>query len=1047
MSKAVQRQSNSLLAWPLFVRLAVLSLFLLWSATLGARQALAETSEDGVWDYEHTGFDEVVLTAYHPAENVAELEIPPTVDGYTVTQLDHSLFYGRTELTGVQVPSTVVGMGPHVFEKCTNLTEVYLLGDALQSIPEGCFMDCNSLESVTVPASVTSIGDHAFNCCWSLEEVNFTGPSSLQSIGGYVFYACSSLKELTIPESVTSISAPLSGTDIITWRDTGFEKVTFLSDSLDIDDGSGRGVHYDLFGGCPNLNTIVAPAWWDKDPNDIGAPNARVITFKKEDDGTATIAGLRNSTDTTFEIPATIGTYDVHGIGNYAFALNSSLQKVVFPSPCHITSIGEGAFSEAVGLQSITIPASVTSIHEACFSNCVSLKSAVFETTSLDHLPSELFSGCSSLEAITIPEGVTRIGAFAFFGTGIKELAVPEGVTSLGQFAANSCPNLTYAWLPSTLTHLGEGAFMNDPNLMIIHMPNSDQPVQVDGEFYDKNDWQEIYGTFGSWFDANQDAGKYYRRDWMYDKVDFSEATLSVVNEPIVFNGRKQLPVVGGVRWHGNLIPTSEYPCDITLDVGDCDCVNAGAGKKIKAHGSPYYFNDDVVEVTFEITAASLDGLEYDGDAPSCTWDGEVWTPAPDLKIALADTYRLKETDRTFTYNDNTEAGTAKIIVKGTGNMAGEKTLTFTIAKASLKDATVKPIDPQPYFGKSILVKPEVSILKRDNKTPMVLSENEYDLTYENNDRVGKAKVIITAKDNANVFGSVTAEFEIVKPDIKNAVIAPVGDQVYTGEEITPKLPSVMLGDRALVEGTDYDLTKFENNVDAGTATITIAGKGDVIGTTTTTFTIKPRQVTLTSSSDEKTYDGKPLTANSIEITGMGWVGSEGARYSFTGTQTEVGSSKNTFTYTLKPGTKAVNYDIKTVFGTLTVSEANTEMLPWDFTKASVASIPDQTYTGAPVQPAFAVTYGGKTLTAGTDYTVSWRNNVEVGTATAVVTGMGDYEGRLEINFKIVTASSSRSSSILPRTGDPSLAPGAPAMVFLVGAGLLAAGLIRRQSH
>lgn len=1059
MSKTMQHQSNSSLARHWLVRLAVLVLFLLWAATLGAVQAWAETSEDGTWDYTHTGFDQITLTAYHPKDAVAELEIPSTVDGYTVTQLGNNLFYQRTELTGVQVPSTIAGMGGGVFEKCTNLVDVYLLTDDLQYIPDSCFMNCNNLKSITVPASVTSLGDHAFECCWSLEEVTFTEPSSLTSIGGYVFDACSSLKELTIPASVTSIKCPLAETDQVTYHDPGFEKVTFLSDSLEIDDGSSRGYYYQLFYDCHNLKTIVAPDWWDKDPTAIGAPDARVITFRKESDGTATITGLRNSTDTTFEIPGSIGEYDVHGIGVGAFANNANLQEIVYPSPCHITSIESAVFLGDVNLQSITIPASVTSIRDSCFYNCTSLKSATFETTSLDTLPGQLFLGCSSLDTITIPEGVTDIGSYAFFNTGIKELAVPEGVTSLGESVAASCPNLQYIWLPSTLTHLGEGAFTKDPALMIIHMPNSDQVVQVDGEYYDKNVWQVLYGTFGSWFDAHPEEGKYYRRDWMYDKVNLSEATLKVVGDPLVFNGRKQVPVVGGSRWYGNLIPTSEYPCDITLDVGDCDCVNAGTGKVIKAHGKGLYFIDGTVDVSFDILPASVDGLEYDGDAPDCTWDGAAWTPAPKLKVALADTYRLKESDRTLAYADNVNAGTAKINVTGTGNLTGEKTLTFNIAKADLSKATVEPIDPQPYFGVAVEVKPKVSILARDGKTPVVVSEDQYDLDYVGNDRMGKATVVIKAKNDANVVGSLAVGFDVVPADIKSAVIEPVEDQVYSGEEITPKLKSVKLGSTELVEGTDYDLTKFENNVDAGTATITIAGKDNVTGTTTTTFTIKPRQVTLTSSSDEKPYDGKPLTSNSVEVSGLGWVSGQGARYDFTGSQTKVGSSKNTFNYTLRSGTKAGNYDITCVFGTLTVTESNIEMLPRDISKASVAPIADRTYNGSPIKPALTVTYEGKALVEGTDYTVSWRNNVSVGTATAVITGKGEYEGTLEASFKIVarsgsqqasgasaakrSASTTKTSSTLPKTGDPAAALG---LFALMGGALLAAGAaIRRQ--
>ena len=83
---------------------------------------------------------------------------------------------------------------------------------------------------------------------------------------------------------------------------------------------------------------------------------------------------------------------------------------------------------------------------------------------------------------------------------------------------------------------------------------------------------------------------------------------------------------------------------------------------------------------------------------------------------------------------------------------------------------------------------------------------------------------------------------------------------------------------------------------------------------------INKRQVTLTSANAEKVYDGKPLTKNEVTASGDGFVGSEGATYDVTGSQTVVGSSDNTFTYTLNSNTKAGNYEIKTENGTLTVN-------------------------------------------------------------------------------------------------------------------------------
>ena len=91
------------------------------------------------------------------------------------------------------------------------------------------------------------------------------------------------------------------------------------------------------------------------------------------------------------------------------------------------------------------------------------------------------------------------------------------------------------------------------------------------------------------------------------------------------------------------------------------------------------------------------------------------------------------------------------------------------------------------------------------------------------------------------------------------------------------------------------------------------------------TLTITARKVTLTSADDSKCYDGKPLTNDKITVTDDGFAKGEGVTCKVTGSQTEVGSSENTFTYELNKGTKERNYIITPVFGTLTVSDKDVQ--------------------------------------------------------------------------------------------------------------------------
>ena len=117
------------------------------------------------------------------------------------------------------------------------------------------------------------------------------------------------------------------------------------------------------------------------------------------------------------------------------------------------------------------------------------------------------------------------------------------------------------------------------------------------------------------------------------------------------------------------------------------------------------------------------------------------------------------------------------------------------------------------------------------------------------------------------------------------------------------------------------------------------------------TLTISKREVTLTSATDSKMYNGIPLTNHNVTVSGDGFVDSEGASYTFTGSQLDVGSSKNTFDYELNDNTKAKNYEITQEYGDLTVTAVSTQIVITANSKTEVYSgqaVTDSghTYTG-----------------------------------------------------------------------------------------------------
>ena len=188
------------------------------------------------------------------------------------------------------------------------------------------------------------------------------------------------------------------------------------------------------------------------------------------------------------------------------------------------------------------------------------------------------------------------------------------------------------------------------------------------------------------------------------------------------------------------------------------------------------------------------------------------------------------------------------------------------------------------------------------------------------------------------------------------------------------------------------DAGTYTNNI-SGTAVVKDASGNDVTSeflvlTENGTLTINPRAVTLTSASAEKVYDGSALTNS--EVKAEGFVGSDGATYTVTGAQTEVGSSKNTFGYELNSGTKADNYTIATVEGDLKVT-ANTNKVTVTITENSASA----TYDGT----EHAV-YGYKSITSSSDLYDVTKSVAETATDawTAKGTNVGTYAVGISAN-------------------------------------------------
>ncbi len=158
----------------------------------------------------------------------------------------------------------------------------------------------------------------------------------------------------------------------------------------------------------------------------------------------------------------------------------------------------------------------------------------------------------------------------------------------------------------------------------------------------------------------------------------------------------------------------------------------------------------------------------------------------------------------------------------------------------------------------------------------------------------------------------------------KRFTVSGLDDVMYNGEsqKLMPVITDKTTGNE--LASTDFTVSYSKNTTDAGTVTVTITAKegSNYTGQMIRTYKITPRSVTLTSATDSKVYDGTALTNDTVTVSGDGFVEGEGATYNVTGSQTLVGSSDNSFTYSLNLGTtKAMNYIITKALGVLEVTD------------------------------------------------------------------------------------------------------------------------------
>ena len=386
------------------------------------------------------------LTGVTILSNTYENNIGCITFNNQIQEIPNNFFKTCTTLTNIEIPNGISKIGSYAFDGCSGLTGELVIPDSVTSIESYAFQGCSGLTGeLVIPDSVTSIGSSAFQGCSGFTSLRLS--KALTKLSWYNFADCTGLTKVEIPTSIQSLKTS-------------------------------------VFSNCTNLTRVDITdlaAWCNIDMESSACP----LYYAKN--------LYLNGKLISGELVIPEG---VTKIGGYAFYGCKEITSVVLPES--LTSIGPGAFYGCSGITNITIPSNVRTISNTAFDNCTNLQfinivnlsawCELSEGTASNicnltnnrklYLNGELISG-----ELVIPEGVTKIGGYAFYNCKeITNVVLPESLTSIGPGAFHGCSGLTSITIPNNVQSIGGYAFAYSDKLSTITLPTN--LTSINGEAF-----------------------------------------------------------------------------------------------------------------------------------------------------------------------------------------------------------------------------------------------------------------------------------------------------------------------------------------------------------------------------------------------------------------------------------------------------------------------------------------------------------------------------------------------------------------------------------
>lgn len=575
---------------------------------------------------------------------------------------------------------------------------------------------------------------------------------------------------------------------------------------------------------------------------------------------------------------------------------------------------------------------------------------------------------------------------------------------------------------------------------------------------------------------GNFTGTKTYYFEITRNRTDINDSSIKVNASDLEYDGGKEVTPVITVTQNGKLL-AEEESYDVAV-INKTKGYEVGSVIAVKLTGKDAFAGTR--EVTFEITAIDLTGAVAELEKDTFEYTGDAIIPVVKMITTKSGKKITDLSELKVQPSYNTNAGTATVTITGkTNNYTGSTIKTFEIQKKSIAAADIIcEVKDATYKGSQIQPKTSDEIKVTRNGKKLSLWTDYKIVSYGENINAGKDAGSIVIEGVNNYTGQKTVYFTINPQSIAGATVNVNRSYTYNGKAWEPQASdlTVSVNGRQLSSG-DYTITRYDNNTNAGTATVTVAGVDNYTGTMTGKFTIAAKNLqdssidvrcaSKVSYEDGKeckppvrVYDGsKELTGNDYTVTyenntavtteyskakaivkGMGnytgqftkefeiskdIINITGATVTVNKTFVYNGSvqtpEKTDITVKLADGTVLDNtsYTIVAVkdnigAGTATITvegcgdysgtaSGTYEITPKNITECQVHYSSGVDYTGMECRPGVTVMDGETVeLTKDKDYTVSYSNNTNPGTATITIKGQGNYTGTYTGSFTIV---------------------------------------------